>query len=264
MKAISKKKIQGKLYYIIIVAMIAITTIVVIAKTNGFYKAVDRTKNIERYSYKENGDIKSVGWIRVQGTDIDYPVIDNSNMVIDTIPAKENFAWIQGTEHFSNKITVLGHNIKNVSSNPLITEKSHTRFEQLMSYIYYDFVADNKYIEYSCDGKNYLYKIYAISIVKSKEIDYKTNYYDEEEIKKYIKKSKDESIFDFSIDVDEKDNILTLVTCTRFGGRKDYDFKIDARMVRKNESVNNYQVKKNDNYVEIEKILRGEESENIA
>ena len=43
--------------------------------------------------------------------------------------------------------------MKNVSSQPLIGDKNQGRFEQLMAYIYYDFVKENKYIQYTINNK---------------------------------------------------------------------------------------------------------------
>ena len=40
--------------------------------------------------------------------------------------------------------------------------KSFNNFENLPSFLYYDFAKDNKYIQYSDEKNNYLYKIYAI------------------------------------------------------------------------------------------------------
>ena len=84
----------------------------------------------------------------------------------------------------------------------------------------------------------------------------------ETELKEYIDQSLKDSFYDFDISVDENDNIITLITCTRFYGRVNhYSFKIDARMVRDKEKIKNYSVKENSNYKKIEETMRaGEES----
>ena len=60
------------------------------------------------------------------------------------------------------------------------------------------------------------------------------------------------------LNVDDKDKLLTLVTCTRFyGERVDYSFVVDARLVRKNEMAKNYMVVENKKYKKIKKIMNG-------
>ena len=79
---------------------------------------------------------------------------------------------------------------------------------------------------------------------------------------RYLDKSIDESVFDFDIDVNEGDKILSLVTCTRmFGHYNDIEFRVDARLVRKGELKSNYDVQKSKNYHEIEEIMKGGESD---
>jgi len=260
MKNRDKKKIEQIVYIfmvVIIVGMLLYLAIICCPKVFPKYKIEDRTTNVGEYQ-SDTPNAKAVGWIRVEGTNIDYPVIKNE-FGLNLSKITESFAWMDGkTDSLVNKIFILGHNIKNVSKNPLITNKNHTRFEQLLSFIYYDFAKENKYIQYTVNGKNYLYKIFAISIVEDKELDYDSATYDDKELKHYIEWSKENSFFDFNTDVNENDYIITLATCTRFYGvNRDYTFKVDARMVRKGENVANYSVKKNKNYEEIEKIMKG-------
>lgn len=262
-------KWQKKCSSLIVVATIIVLILIFlliksIDNLSVHYKIDSRVDNVANYK-GETEDVKAIGWIRVQGTNIDYPVINNDeNVKVGNI--KEDFTWTQGeVEELPNKLFILGHNILNVSSKPLITNKDHTRFEQLMSYIYYDFAEENKYIQYTMNGEDYLYKIFSISIVEDDTLDYKSLNYTKEELKEYIKQSREDSYFEFDTDVDENDNIISLITCTRFYGiSSDYTFKIDGRMIRKGEPVKNYEITKKDNYKEIEKEIRGDEDEQNA
>lgn len=262
----SKKWKTKKILFIIFSLLILLVLLFLLVKSINnlmpFYKIEERKENIENYK-GENEYVKAIAWLRVQGTNIDYPVIDNNDRKANIEDIVKDFTWTQGTtEKLTNKLFILGHNIRNVSSNPLITDKSHARFEQLLSFVYYDFVKDNKYIQYTIDGKDYLYKIFSVSFVQDNTLDYISTDYTKEELKKYIKQSKKDSFFDFNLDVNENDKVISLVTCTRFfGATTSYDFKIDARMVRNNEFINNYKVSKNNNYKQIEEKMRGEEDE---
>ncbi len=221
-----------------------------------FYEIKERTNKINNYN-KTHEETNAVGWIRVQGTNIDYPVIYASSSV-DVSKITEDFTWVlDNVDELTNYTYILGHNIRNVSSNPLITDKSHTRFEQLPSFLYLDFAEKNKYIQYSIDGKDYLFKIFSTSFVKHTDQKTETENMKQEELKEYINKSLKDSYFDFDVDVDENDKIITLATCTRFyGPTTEYMYKIDARLVRDNEKIKNYKVEENDNYKAIKKIMK--------
>lgn len=225
------------------------------------YVIDNRINQLKRYK-GETEDVKAFGWIKVPGTNIDYPVIDNNNDVgVNEI--NDDFAWAQGNlEGLPNKLFILGHNVRNVSSSPLIGVKEHVRFEQLPAYLYYDFAKENKYVQYTTGDKNYLYKIFSVSIVEDSTLDYVTQNYTKEKMKKYVEQSKTDSYFEFDVEVDENDKIISLITCTRFfGPQANYTFRVDARLMRDNEFADDYEVSKKSNYKQIEKKLRGDVDE---
>ena len=81
------------------------------------------------------------------------------------------------------------------------------------------------------------------------------------ELKDYLKKSLDDSYFKYDIDVDENDKIISLITCTRFfGGLKSTRFKIDGKLLEKDEKAKLSKVSTKSNYQEIEEILKGGKS----
>lgn len=222
-----------------------------------YYKVEDRTSNIKKFT-GANGE-KALGWIRVQGTNIDFPIVyyDES----DTSDPTYELGWsFSNKTNLQKKTTVFSHNILNVSSNPLIGDENHKRFEQLMAYIYTDFVKENKYIQYTTrNGKNYLFKIYGVSFQKEKNLDYENINPSKKELKEYIQSRKKASYFNFNTDVDENDKLISLVTCTRFFGQTtEYSFVVDARLVRKNEMIKNYKVTERKTYERIKKIMKGD------
>ena len=224
-----------------------------------YYSISDRTDKIKKEAMK--GEYPVIGWVRVQGTNIDYPVIYalEENIDINNIDPDYGFAWknYYDLDNLNRKV-LLGHNIRNVSSQPLINEKSFNNFENLPSFLYYSFVEDNKYIQYSDEKDNYLYKIYAVYLQDGEDnngLEQLTS----EQMKKYIAEGKKKSYFDFDVDVNEKDKLITLTTCTRFFDSNSYSIIIDARMVRKDEKIKNYKVTKKSTYKKIEKYLKGDE-----
>ncbi len=223
---------------------------------NKFYQIESRVDKVAKKVKEDKAKIKTVGWLRVQGTKIDYPIIyaPNYNFTYDM----EDFVWTETDfEKLNNIIYIKGHNILNLSKNPLIADKYHSRFEQLMSFTYLDFVKENKYIQYTFKGKEYLYKIFAISYPKTSDLDlYNKSKYSKTKLKKYIDESLKNSIFKFDVDVNNNDKILSLVTCTRMFGNN-YSFKVDARMVRELEPIKNYDVKKTKEYDKVDEQMKG-------
>ena len=77
----------------------------------------------------------------------------------------------------------------------------------------------------------------------------------EEEV---LKKS---NFYDYDIDVNEKDKLISITTCTRFYGvNSDVEFYVVGRMLREGEKIEHYKVTKNSNYNDIEKKLKGDEN----
>lgn len=243
-----------KMIICIFLIVLAIFTISILFKS--YYRVEDRTKKIN--DFKEKNDINPLGWLRVQGTNIDFPIVYYDDL--DVTDPKYELGWNYLEDRkLTKKVTIFSHNVLNVSSTPLIADKNHKRFEQLLSFIYTDFVKKNKYIQYTVGEKNYLYKIYGISFQEEENIEYRNSNINKKNEKKYINKVIDDSYFKFDVDVEETDNLITLVTCTRFfGNTTKYSFVVDARMVRKNEKIKNYKVTEKKNYKKIKKTLEGD------
>ena len=186
------------------------------------------------------------GWVRVQGTNIDYPVVWETQELYES---GKDYLWRPNTYNENyNREVIYGHNILNVSSKPLIVDANHKRFEQLMSFTSYDFAKDNMYIQYTKNNKDTLYKIYAIGF-DTIDLEKGASYEDTNEINNYINKVKSNSIYNYDVDVNSKDKVISLITCTRyFGLYGKTQFRIDARMVRENEKIVKYKIETNQNY----------------
>lgn len=249
-----KKKI-----FCAIIIILVISIIVIIGKHNKvIYKQEDRIENIKKFSGIDKE--KAISWIKVQGTNIDLPVLYYYN-TDDVSDPTYDIAWSYTKDKtLPSKTTIFSHNVLNVSRKPLIGNKDHRRFEQLMAYIYYDFVKDNKYIQYTINNKNYSFKIYGVSFEETDDIDYNNSNLSKKEIKNYIKKVKKNSYFEFDTDVNETDKLITLVTCTRFFGSDDgYSFVVNARLLKNGEKAKNYGVVEKNNYTKIKNIMKGAE-----
>ena len=227
------------------------------------FKVIDESYKIEEA--KKYGD-DVTGWIRVEGTNIDMALIARNDEA-DISPGDYEFAWTNSfPDEKSNHFTYISHNIRNVSSNPIIGDDSMTYFEQLMSFIYPSFIRENQFIEFTdTSGNTSIYRIYGVTLINESQY---SSYYDtfsKEDLSEYIEKAKSESMYDMDVDVDSNDKLLTLYTCTRFYGATDaYSFRVDARKLREGESMKYSTVDINKNYKKIEKRMKeGDNNEEI-
>ena len=264
MKKVSENKLGnilvflGCLIFIIVCAFLYQRTF-----SNRYFKVDSRVKNVK--SAEKVEDYDTVGWLKVQGTNIDFPVVssqDDSNPYpVD--PA--GYGWvIKRDAKYDDVVNINGHNIFNLSSNPRKMAKEFTRFEELMSFVYYDFARENKYIQYTHDGKDYIYKIFAVDFVPIVDMNIfliQDGKYTKDAIKEQISLYKKQSLYNYDVEVSENDKIVSLTTCTRFFGEENkYDFVVSGRLLRDDESISDYNViKNNDNYNRIEKIMKGDE-----
>ena len=257
-----KKKSKSKNIVIIIVLILFLLLLVVVGKlytSIKSYKIDSRIATLEKFK-KDNPNYDTVAWLKVEGTNIDYPVITEQD-AIEYNDGDIQFLWQVGEMDKLNRVnTILGHNVMNLSKNPLVTEKKHVRFEQLMSFTYLDFAKKNEYIQLTIDGKDYLFKIFGISYIDKKEVSTYNNASDGDEyVNQIIEQDKKYSIFDYKADVNEKDTLISLITCTRMFDQYDKgNFRVDARLVREGENTSHYKVEKNKNYKEVEEQMKGE------
>lgn len=255
----NKKKRNKKKYSLVITLIISILIIIIViyTKTIPIYNVSDRTQILVK---KQNEDDTVFAWLKVQGTNIDYPIVYSDTEKFEQGEYDYDYLWTNSySTKLNSRVIVWGHNIRNVSSKPLINQKDFNYFENLPSFLYYDFVKDNKYIQYTINGKNYLYKIYAVSMIDKSKFNH-NEYMVEKEKKEYINQTIKESYFKFDVDIGKNPNLITLATCTRFFGNDVLVIKIDGVKVEDNEKIRNYKVTKNNkNYNKIEKIMKGDD-----
>lgn len=209
--------------------------------TLNFESRVEKLKSLETNYYK-------FGWLQVEGTDIDVPILDSvSGPAVDNI--NYSYGWMSANYNTGdNRPVVMGHNIVNVSSNPMLPNKELQNFEEIMAFSYYGFAKDNLYIQYTNDGKDEIYVIYAVGFYDY-EYDHSESLSNKEDVDKYIKMVKKNSIYDYDVDVNSDDEIITIKTCTRyFGADTKQQFIIDARKLRENEKTVTHKVEINDNF----------------
>lgn len=155
----------------------------------------------------------TVGFIKVNGTDIKHIVVqgnDNSYYLYHNFNKEKNSAgWIfadyrnkfNGTD---KNIIIYGHNMKN-----------GTMFSSLKNILNDEWYKkeENRSITFSTENENSIYEVFSVYQIESEDYYMKTEFKNNGEFNKYIETMKSRSKYNFNVDVDENDNILTLSTC---------------------------------------------------
>ena len=89
-----KKKTKSKKIVLILLILLGLF-ILIIVNSREYYKIEDRTKNVKKEKEKDVDMIKTVGWVKVQGTNIDAPIIYYSPRFDNTKDdeGKDNYAY---------------------------------------------------------------------------------------------------------------------------------------------------------------------------
>ena len=160
---------------------------------------------------KVNPDV--VGWIKVNNTKIDYPVVqstDNKYYLKRDFNKKSNsMGWIymdyrNNIYNLSNNTIIMGHNIK---AGLMFGTLRYTTNESWYTN------PENQIITFNTKVKNMKWKIFSIySIPVTNDYLY-ANFGDLDEFKTFADKLKARSIYDFKVEINKDDHILTLNTC---------------------------------------------------
>ncbi|MBP5684319.1 MAG: class B sortase [Bacilli bacterium] len=161
----------------------------------------------------------TVGWIKVDGTKVNYPVVqtdDNDYYLHHAFNGSSNSAgWIFADyrvdfEEFGKNTIIYGHNMNNKTMFGSVP--------QMLNSSYLNNSGDY-YIKISTPTCNTVWKMFSIYTVEPEIYYLKTNFitYSFEE---FINTIKSRSVYDFGIDVTADDKILTLSTCDNTGTKR--------------------------------------------
>lgn len=168
---------------------------------------------------KENPDI--IGWIRIPGTNIDYPVVlgeDNRFYLDHDINRDQSrngsiFMDYRNNAGLGQKHTILyGHHTRD-----------HTMFTDLMKYKVQAFSQKNTIIEYYTRNRKTTWKIFAAYVTAVDFYYIQTIFPTAVSFSRFLESIRSRSKFSHPVDVTPQDQILTLSTCT-------YEFE-NARFV---------------------------------
>lgn len=178
----------------------------------------------EKYAavYEQNSDF--VGWISIEGTNIDYPVmqtVDNPNYYLKRSFEKQysdyGVPYVQENCDLglSDNCVIYGHHMNNGSmfadlckyaDEDFYREHKTIRFDTLSGFGEYEVVAAFKTVAYSEQGFKYYHFV---------------NAEDENAFNEYISQCKELALYDTGVTAEYGDRLITLSTCeySRQNGR---------------------------------------------
>ena len=174
----------------------------------------------------------TVGYIKVNNTNINYPVVKTNNntfYLTHTFDKTENKAgWVfmdyrNHNDNFDTNTILYAHG-----------RLDNTMFGSLRKVIKEEWYTnpDNYILQYSNDYYSSKWQVFSIYRVKETDDYIKTNFSSNEEYISFINLIKSRSIYDFNIDVNTNDNIITLSSCYNDTDRMVLHAKL-VSMVRK-------------------------------
>lgn len=182
----------------------------------------DKSEEIKEneYNKKYNNDLsellkinnETVGWLTVNKTNINYPVVQHSNndyYLNHSFSKKNNInGWIfldyrNKVDNWNQNSIIYGHDSTN---NILFGD-----LKKILKKSWYT-NKSNQLISFITKEKKYQFQIISIYTIKNTN-DYLASKFSETEFEEYLNRIVDRSIYDFKIETSIKDKILTLSTC---------------------------------------------------
>lgn len=167
---------------------------------------------------KKNPD--TVGWIKVNGTNINYPVVQANNNDYYLYHAydksKNNAGWIFADFH---------NDMVNLSRNTIIYghgRLNNTMFGSLKNILKSSWYDDkNNYIvKFSTLKENTLWQVFSIYSIEAEGYYITTSFKNNETYNDFLTVMKNRSIKDFNTSVNVNDKIITLSTCKDIAGKE--------------------------------------------
>ena len=167
-----------------------------------------------------NKNPDTIGWIKVLGTDINYPVVQTNNndfYLTHSFDKSYNKAgWIfadyinknlKNNELDKNTI-IYGHNRQN---NSMFGTLSNVFKEEWLSN------KENHYINFSTVNNNMVWEVFSTYTIEKEEYYIQSNFSSDEEYISFLNTIKNRSTYKYDVNISKEDKILTLSTCTNVG-----------------------------------------------
>ena len=160
---------------------------------------------------KINNDVK--GWIQVNGTNINYPFVQTS----------DNKFYL--THQFNKKYNTAGwvfmdyrKNIDELDDNTILYAHGRlnkTMFGSLRNVVKSDWYKnkDNHIVKISTETTNTLWQVFSTYRIKTTNDYLEIGFNDSNNYLKFLNKLKNRSVYDYNVELNDQDKIITLSTC---------------------------------------------------
>lgn len=161
-----------------------------------------------------NKNKDTVGWIKVEGTSINYPVVQTINndyyLTHAYDKSNNNAGWIfadyrNDMKSFDKNTIIYGHGRLNT-----------TMFGSLKNIINSNWYknSDNYIIKFSTPYENTLWQVFSVYKIPAETYYLKTNFDNDDSYTKFLITLKNRSIYNFNTELNVNDKIITLSTCS--------------------------------------------------
>ena len=193
--------------------------IIVENKTNEDSQNKEEKSNTTNYSNVDLNSLKNqnrdlIGWIKIDDTNINYPVMQNGNYYL-----RRNFY-----KKYSKLGTPYLADYCNIRTSDILTIFGHHinqgyMFADLIKYQDYDYYNSHKYIKfYTLENNQTIENIYEVCFafkIKAERYNYYsyTRFYDEDDLKEFVENCQKLSIYNTDTKFDYGNQFITLSTC---------------------------------------------------
>lgn len=161
---------------------------------------------------KKNND--TVGWIKVEGTSINYPVVQSQNNDFYLSHAydksKNEAGWIfadyrNNMKDFDKNTIIYGHGRLNTTM--------FGSLKNIMNSNWYK-NSNNYIIKFSTPHENSLWQVFSVYKIPTETYYLKTKFNNDSDYNDFLNTLKQRSIYNFNAELNSKDKIVTLSTCS--------------------------------------------------
>ena len=214
-----------KIWYLVFIVSSILIIIFIYNISNYYYsykKEIEFKNKISKYKFNElleiNPDI--VGFIEVDNTEVSYPIVksnDNSYYL--------NHTYTKEKSEIGSIFLDYRNNLDNLSFNNIIYGHGridNTMFGSLNNLLDKKILnsKDSHYIKISTEKKIMIFKIFSVYTIPKESYYIKTYFSSNKYFKEFLETIMKRSIYNFKVNLNTNDKILTLSTCKdNFGKR---------------------------------------------
>ena len=176
-----------------------------------------------------NKNTETVAWLQVNGTNINYPVVqhkdNNYYLEHDFYKRKTNIGWVfadyrDNFDPFNNNTIIYAHNLVN-----------RTMFGQIPYMLKPNWQSNpnNYYIKLSTKKTNSIWQIFSIYKTKPTTDYLQSKFNSKETYSSFLNNIKNKSSYNFNTDISTSDKIITLSTCDDTGTKR---IAVHAKLIK--------------------------------